>query len=145
MLDPQLAPIRRRYSRVLVVDDDPEVRGLMQHALEHRGFDVVAVESGAEALGYLARGAADLILLDLEMDDVNGWEVLSALKRHPNVGAFRVIVVSGANATVPKWAGYLRKPFRIGTLLELLDGDPGATGGPSAREAPDRTAGHRER
>src|SRR5688572_13298228 len=103
--------LRQRYGRVLVVDDDPEARVLMQAALERRGFEVIAVESGAEALAYLARGTASLILLDLEMDDINGWEVLSVLKSHPSFGSFRVVVVSGTNGTVPKWAGHLRKPF----------------------------------
>ena len=96
----------------------------MQDALERRGFEVVAVESGAEAIGYLARDTASLILLDLEMEDVNGWEVLSMLKRHPAFGTFRVIVVTGTSGTVPKWAGHLRKPFRIDALLELVDQDP---------------------
>jgi CheY-like chemotaxis protein len=118
------AALARRYHRVLVVDDDPEVRELMQEVLERRGFEVVAVESGAEALGYLARDTASLILLDLDMDDINGWEVLSVLKRHPAFGSFRVIVVSGASGTVPKWAGHLRKPFRVEALLELLASDP---------------------
>jgi CheY-like chemotaxis protein len=121
MLDSRIASLRRRYGRVLIVDDDPEVRELMQDALERRGFDVVAVESGAEALGYLARDPAALILLDLEMDDIDGWEVLSALKRHPHFGSFRVVVVSGTRGTIPKWAGYLRKPFHVDALLTLLE------------------------
>ena len=88
-----LPNLRQRYDRVLIVDDDPEARVLMQAALERRGFEVIAVESGAEALAYLARGTASLILLDLEMDDINGWEVLSVLKSHPAFGSFRVVVV----------------------------------------------------
>jgi CheY-like chemotaxis protein len=126
MLDSLIPSLRKRYGRVLVVDDDPEVRELMQDVLERRGFDVVVVDSGAEALGYLARDTAGLILLDLEMDDVDGWEVLGALKRHPRFGSFRVVVVSGANSTVPRWAGYLRKPFHVEALLALLAADEGA-------------------
>jgi CheY-like chemotaxis protein len=121
MLDSRIASLRQRYGRVLVVDDDLEVRALMQDALERRGFDVVAVESGAEALGYLARDPVALILLDLEMDDVDGWEVLSVLKRHPRFDTFRVVVVSGSNGPVPKWAGFLRKPFHVDALLTLLE------------------------
>jgi CheY-like chemotaxis protein len=124
VLNPQRPSLGARYGRVLIVDDDPEARVLMQSALERRGFEVVAVESGAEALGYLARDTASLILLDLEMDDINGWEVLSVLKGHPAFGSFRVIVVSGTNGTVPKWAGHLRKPFRVEALLELLEAGP---------------------
>lgn len=124
MLNPQRPSPGTRYGRVLIVDDDPEARVLMQASLERRGFEVVAVESGAEALGYLARDTASLILLDLEMDDMNGWEVLSVLKSHPAFGTFRVVVVSGHHGTVPKWAGHLRKPFRVEALLELLENDP---------------------
>lgn len=138
MLDTLTSSLRKRYGRVLVVDDDPEVRTLMQDLLERRGFEVVVVDSGAEALGYLARHAVDLILLDLEMDDVDGWEVLGALKRHPRFGSFRVVVVSGANSTVPKWADFLRKPFHIEALLALLAADESVTadaasGRPSAK------------
>lgn len=136
MLDSLTASLRKRYGRVLVVDDDPEVRALMQDVLERRGFDVVVVDSGAEALGYLARDTAGLILLDLEMDDVDGWEVLGALKRHPRFGSFRVVVVSGANSTVPRWAGYLRKPFHVEALLALLAADDdAATVPPNSRPA----------
>jgi CheY-like chemotaxis protein len=124
VLNSQRPSLGTRYGRVLIVDDDPEARVLMQASLERRGFEVVAVESGAEALGYLARDTASLILLDLEMDDINGWEVLSVLKGHPAFGTFRVIVVSGHHGTVPKWAGQLRKPFRVEALLELLESDP---------------------
>ncbi len=123
MLDTLTSSLRKRYGRVLVVDDDPEIRTLMQDVLERRGFDVIVVDSGAEALGYLAHDTVGLILLDLEMDDVNGWEVLGALRRHPRFGSFRVVVVSGANSTVPRWADYLRKPFHIDALLALLAAD----------------------
>jgi len=112
-----------RRGRVLVVDDDADVRVLMQTVLERNGFDVIAVDGGSDALAYLARDTPSLILLDLEMDDMNGWEVLTAVRRHPKFDAFKVVVVSGTQDHVPRWAGYLRKPFRIQALLELLDGD----------------------
>ena len=139
MTAPISPALRQRYGHVLVVDDDSDVRELMQDALERRGFDVVAVDSGAEALGYLARETVSLVLLDLEMDDVDGWEVLSALKRHPRFGSFRVVVVSGANSTVPKWADYLRKPFHIDALLALLQADELTATDPHAERTTRRT------
>lgn len=108
-------------ARALIVDDDDDERELMQLALERHGYEVVAVESGAEALSFVACDTPSLILLDLEMDDMNGWEVLGALESHPRLSSFRVVVVSGANATVPKWADYIRKPFRFEVLIELLE------------------------
>jgi len=118
---PNRAPPPWSDARTLLVDDDDDERELMQVALERRGYEVVPVSSGAEALGFLACDTPSLILLDLEMDDMNGWEVLGALQAHPRFSSFRVVVVSGASATVPKWADYLRKPFRIDTLIELLE------------------------
>jgi len=110
-----------RHGRVLVVDDEADQRALMQSALERNGFEVVAADGGADALAYLAHDTPSLILLDLEMDDMNGWEVLTMLRRHPRFDAFKVVVVSGAQGSVPKWAAQLRKPFRIDALLELVD------------------------
>jgi CheY-like chemotaxis protein len=130
-----------RRGRVLVVDDDAEVRALMQAVLERNGFEVITVDGGADALAYLARDVPPLILLDLEMDDMNGWEVLTSLRRHPRFGSFRVVVVSGAHGHVPKWAGYLRKPFRIAALLELLDGAAASSASAGANGAvPDKPA-----
>jgi CheY-like chemotaxis protein len=109
---PSVLPARR----LLLVDDEADVRELMTSVLESNGYEVIAVESGAEALAFLARDTPCLMLLDLEMDDMNGWEVLSAIepRRVPTV------VVTGSSASVPKWVGHLRKPFRIDALLELL-------------------------
>jgi len=119
MATPSRAPGR---GRVLVVDDEPDTRVLMQTMLERNGFEVITADGGSDALAYLARDTPSLILLDLEMDDMNGWEVLSMLRGHPRFGTFKVVVVSGAKGSVPKWAGYLRKPFRLDALLELLEG-----------------------
>lgn len=112
------------YGRVLVVDDDGEIRALMQAHLERRGFEVITAESGADALAYLAHDIPKLILLDLEMGDMSGWEVMSLLRRHPRFGSFRVVVVTGSSGTVPSWAGHLKKPFRVDALLDLLEGNP---------------------
>jgi CheY-like chemotaxis protein len=110
--------------RLLIVDDDEDVLQMMQDVMERHGYEVIAVDSGADALALIAHDIVpELILLDLEMDDINGWEVLSTLERHPRFGQFRVVVVSGASGRVPKWAGHLRKPFKIQALEQLLAQD----------------------
>lgn len=113
----QAAPAR---GRMLIVDDDDDVRQMMQDVMERRGYEVIAVDSGADALALIAHDVPAIILLDLEMYDVNGWEVLGALERHPMFGQFRVVVVSGAKGRVPKWAGFLKKPFNVEALEALL-------------------------
>ncbi len=111
--------------RVLIVDDDDIVRATTQAALTRRGFDVVAVGSGAEALGYLARDTPALMLLDLNMDDMTGWEVLSHVQREPRLRDMKTIVVSGERSPqVPRKFGYMRKPFRLEALIEMLGGAP---------------------
>ncbi|MGN6111359.1 MAG: response regulator [Kofleriaceae bacterium] len=117
-------PLRR--GRVLIVDDDDDVREATQDAMERRGYDVVAVGSGAEALAFLAFDTPSLILLDLHMDDMNGWEVLGELRRDPRLAAVDVVVVTGSDGKVPGHVRVLRKPFQIAALEELLETDPRA-------------------
>ncbi len=110
----------QRRRRVLVVDDDDLVRATTTAALERHGFDVVGVSSGAEALAYLARDTPALMLLDLNMDDMTGWEVMSFVQHEPRLREMRTIIVSGEHATVPRRFGYMRKPFRLEALLEMI-------------------------
>ena len=106
--------------RVLVVDDDDLVRATTTAALERHGFDVVGVSSGADALAYLARDTPALMLLDLNMDDMTGWEVISLVQHDSRLRDMRTIVVTGQHANVPRRFGYMRKPFRVDALLEML-------------------------
>ena len=115
------APYVPARGRVLVVDDEADVRAATVLALERKGFEVVAVASGADALAYLARDAPALMLLDLNMEDMSGWTVMSFVQNEPRLREMKTVIVSGERATVPRRFGYLRKPFRIDALLELLN------------------------
>src|SRR3954465_14717502 len=88
--------------------------------MERNGWEVVAVGSGAEALAYLAFGTPDLVLLDLHMDDMNGWEVLTMLRSEPRLANVEVVVVTGSDAAVAPPTRVLRKPFKIEALLAAL-------------------------
>ena len=105
---------------LLVVDDDEDIREATCAIMERHGWSVVAVDSGADALAYLAHTAPDLVLLDLHMDDMNGWEVLGALRDMPHLANVRVVVVTGSDAKVAPPTTVLRKPFKIEQLLEVL-------------------------
>lgn len=106
--------------RVLVVDDDDDVREATQAAMERNGYEVVAVGSGAEALAFLDYDVPSLVLLDLHMDDMSGWEVLTAVKSDPRFAKTKVIVVTGSDAHVSPPTRVLRKPFKIERLLDVL-------------------------
>jgi len=76
----------QRASRVLVVDDEENVRVTTAAILEQEGYEVATAESGREALASAARSNYDLVLTDLRMDDMDGMTLLHELQeRHPNV------------------------------------------------------------
>ena len=104
----------------LVVDDDDDIREATRDVMERHGYDVVAVGSGAEALAFLVHDTPDLVLLDLQMDDMNGWEVLGALQSEPRFDHVEIVVVTGCDAAVDKRVRVLRKPFKIEQLFALL-------------------------
>lgn len=89
--------------------------------MERRGFEVVAVSSGAEALSFLAHDVPSIMLLDLHMDDMNGWEVLGAMRTDPRFANTEVIVVTGSEARVAAPVKVLRKPFKIDALMAVLE------------------------
>jgi len=112
------------YGSLLVVDDDDDIREATRALMERHGWDVVAVGSGADALAYLACEAPDLVLLDLHMDDMNGWEVITMVRSDPRLANVKVVVVTGSDAAVAPPTKVLRKPFRIDQLLALLEDQP---------------------
>ena len=105
---------------VLVVDDDEDIREATRDMMERHGYDVVAVSSGAEALAFLVHDTPDLVLLDLQMDDMNGWEVLGALRSEPRFNDVEVVVVTGSDEPVAPGVRVLRKPFKIESLVAAL-------------------------
>jgi CheY-like chemotaxis protein len=112
------------YGSLLVVDDDDDIREATRALMERHGWDVVAVGSGADALAYLAYEVPELVLLDLHMDDMNGWEVITMVRSDPRLANVKVVVVTGSDAAVAPPTTVLRKPFKIEQLLELLDQPP---------------------
>ena len=104
----------------LVVDDDDDIREATRDVMERHGYEVVAVSSGAEALAFLVHDTPDLVLLDLQMDDMNGWEVLGALRSEPRFKDVEVVVVTGSEEPVAPGVRVLRKPFKIESLFAAL-------------------------
>lgn len=108
----------------LVVDDDSGLQGLFSTLLARNGFSVDCAPNGRQAFEYLKRGSYSVILLDLMMPDVNGFELLERLERDSPSLLRRVIVLTGAAQRVvdgldPKrvW-GVVRKPFDINDLMK---------------------------
>ncbi len=111
--------------RILVVDDDPEIRRFIEAALGDAGYTVRLAANGSEALAAVDTHHPDLILLDVRMPGVDGWQVLDALRSA--AGAQTPVVVMTASFTGQDQAlrsgaqGYLAKPFELSDLLDCVD------------------------
>jgi DNA-binding response OmpR family regulator len=115
---------------MLVVDDEPAIRLLVQRALEHHGYQVETCGDGIEALERLQRGKFDLVLLDAMLPRLHGFEVARRLRSDP---ARRGLVVVMMSAVYRGWRfaqdtrqaygthDYVEKPFRVDDLLRRLD------------------------
>jgi len=109
--------------RVLVVDDDPRLREYVRVNLEAAGYAVREAASAAAGLAALERELPDLILLDVMMPRVDGWEMLRRVRERHGVDAIPVIMYSGkldesADATERGAQAFLGKPFDPEQLLE---------------------------
>jgi CheY-like chemotaxis protein len=115
--------------RILIVDDDPDLREVGQLLLESQGYEVLAASDGFEALLALRRSMPDIIISDLSMPNMNGFELLSVVRRR--FPMIPVIVVSGefsdlslpesvlADAFFPK--GQYRPEALFRKILELIE------------------------
>ncbi len=121
--------------KVLVVEDDPSVRGLLQTLLSAEGYEVATASDGLAGLVKAAASPPALVLLDLMMPDLGGVRVLEEMRDDPELADIPVIVVTGKIDAVPSMRELLGednvflKPFAVGELLARV-GD--VTGGPGA-------------
>ena len=109
---------------VLVIDDDPSVRELMERFLLREGFQVASATNGEEGLRLARELCPDAITLDVMMPQMNGWSVLSRLKADPNLAEIPVIVVTIVDDKSLGFAlgasDYLTKPIDYKRLASLL-------------------------
>jgi CheY-like chemotaxis protein len=107
--------------RVMVVDDDDDVRETICDAFVLSGHDAVGAADGRAALDLLRRAHFDLIVTDLRMPGMDGWQLLSALQGDAALRRIPVCVVSGELDAPASAARVIRKPFELASILELLD------------------------
>jgi len=94
-----------RTASVLVADDALPVRELQRSILENAGYRVVVAEDGAEALATLGRDRVDLVLTDVEMPRMNGFELTRAIRSDPQLANLPVVIVSSRGAATDQQAG----------------------------------------
>jgi DNA-binding response OmpR family regulator len=121
-------------TKVLVVEDDPSVRGLLQTLLSAEGYDVVTASDGLAGLVKASAANPALVLLDLMMPDLGGVRVLEEMRSDASLSGIPVIVVTGKIDAVPGMRQVLGddnvflKPFGVGELLARVGA---VTGGPA--------------
>jgi CheY-like chemotaxis protein len=117
------APLEGR--RILVVDDQPSIRGILETALTEAGADVWCAGDGSTALAMLESASPELILLDLAMPGMSGWQVLESLSSTPRTAGIPVVLETSAEdfpsfqrARKHGVAAFVSKPFRLAEVVE---------------------------
>jgi CheY-like chemotaxis protein len=123
--------------RILVIDDDTDIREIIASVLATEGHEVVGAVDGVAALDELQRGARpSLILLDMMMPRLDGEGFIKAMRSDPNLADIPVVILTAhpgarAKASALGAAGCLRKPVELSDLLAVVEAPrPGARGPP---------------
>lgn len=123
-LDPKESILDGRARKVLVVDDDLPLRGMLSSVLRRHGFQVFLAGDGGEALRALMLHQPHVVLLDLMMPGINGWDFLENLKSSGQ--RVPVIVISAHLRNEPQAvlalgaSAILPKPFNLEELLDVI-------------------------
>lgn len=113
---------------ILVVEDSSTQRKLIAGLLKSNDFKVSVARNGGEGLQWAVRSRPDLVVLDVLMPDMNGYEVCRQLKKHPETQDIPVILCSVKNSEVDRYWGkkngadaYLAKPFQQDELIATIE------------------------
>ncbi len=114
---------------VVCIEDEPEMIDLVKLILGRKGFDLVGAVGGREGLETVRRLKPDLVLLDLMMPDMDGWEVYQQMKADDELKDIRVVVVTAKAQSIDKVLGlhiakvddYVTKPFGPQELLQSVN------------------------
>lgn len=116
--------------KVLIADDQPEIRELVRAAVEKLGCEVTEASDGQEAWHLLLELRPDMAILDVSMPERNGMELARAMAAEPALQATRVVLLTGLDpvdlprpedGAPPRIDLYVQKPFTIGSLRQLVE------------------------
>lgn len=120
-------------SRVLIVDDEPEIGRLLGLILRGAGFEVAAVEGGRAALAHLAAAATDLVLLDVIMPELDGFETLRRIRETPATATLPVLMLTASAGAADRARAeslgandFIAKPFDPADVVERVRAGLGA-------------------
>jgi CheY-like chemotaxis protein len=111
------------HRRILVVEDDADLRASVAQTLQEEGYEVDVARNGRDALEALTRSAPDLVLLDLMMPVMSGWEFRERQRNHPQYGHIPVVVMTATStleAAAIDATDLLPKPLALEELLSVV-------------------------
>jgi len=121
---PLPARLHPSFRTVLIVDDEASIRRFLRHLLEQEGYDVLEAATGKEAISRTEREKPDLVLLDLRLPDMTGFEILSEIKAKPETSEIPVIILSIVQDREEGFrlgaSDYLTKPVDRDRLMERI-------------------------
>ena len=113
--------------KILIVDDEPSIIVPVQFLMEQNGYDVMVAFSGEEAMEIIADAKVDLILLDIMLPVIDGFEVCQRVRENPQWNKIRIILLTalGSDANVEKGLAlgadaYITKPFSNVEIVEKV-------------------------
>jgi DNA-binding response OmpR family regulator len=112
---------------ILIVEDDPEAARILELSLKRERFNTIVALNGTQGLAAAQTQHPDLVLLDLMMPDIDGYEVCRRIRANPHTANLPIIVVSAKTQDADKQMaaqlganGYLTKPYRRADLLNMI-------------------------
>jgi two-component system, OmpR family, alkaline phosphatase synthesis response regulator PhoP len=116
--------MEKKYKKILVVDDEPDSLMTLSMALKSLGYNVVGALNGEEGLKIFREEKPDIVILDIVMPLMDGWEVLKRIKSGFKSRRVPVILITGKSAETDKWKRYkykadfyVTKPYDLKKLL----------------------------
>jgi two-component system cell cycle response regulator DivK len=117
-----------RKAKIIVVEDNIDNQNLLRLLLEREGFQVATAINGREGLEMIRQEQPELIVLDLSMPIVDGWELIKHVKADPKIGSIPIVVVTaylqpGEKIRVFEAGcnGYVFKPFKVSDLMDEIE------------------------
>lgn len=115
-------------TKIMLVDDEPDIRYLLKRKLEREQYEVVEADSGEECLNKIKQEKPDLILLDIMMPGMSGWETLECIKEMEDTAEILIIIFTVMDVTPEAmskkeelgFVDYIVKPFDYNDLLKRI-------------------------
>ena len=115
--------------KIVYIEDDLEMTYLMKMILERRGYEIISTNNGLEGFDLVISENPDIILLDLMMPDIDGWDIYHQLKSSDQTEKIPVVVISAKAQPIDKVLGlqvakvnnYIAKPFKPQELIEVIE------------------------